>query len=170
MLPNAKFVVMARDGRAVVASMLASGFDQEWATCFESACRTWAHYVNAGLELQASFSERVIMVKHHDLVRDPYAECARILEFLGAGEEPGPADFLAGTRLNSSFAAQGPSEVEDMTSSKRSELLRAPVPRWSAAEERLFWAVGGDAMAALGFSREEPPGTGVRGAGYDSQA
>jgi hypothetical protein len=116
MLPNASFMHMARDVRAVVDSMLKPGFGEDWSTDFEAACSTWEHYVAAGLELQAAFRERVITVKHHDLVRDLYAECSRILRFLGADEEPGPAEFVASTRINSSLAVQGPGQAETISS------------------------------------------------------
>lgn len=147
LMPNLQFLHLVRDGRDVVASMLASGFPEDWSVDFEAACRTWAHFAQMGLEFEAAFPQRVLRVSHGALVRDTAGECARMLEFLGVDHEDGPASFLASQRINSSYDNQSPEDIRAVKSTAR--LKRSGWMAWDQAQLNRFWEIAGDAMRAL---------------------
>ena len=84
LFPRASFVHIVRDGRAVVNSMIQSGFDAKWASDFNLACETWTHFVRTGSRFERQCRERVLRVRHEQLVADPEGELRRVFDFLGA--------------------------------------------------------------------------------------
>lgn len=153
MFPGAQFVVLLRDGRSVVRSML--GFrkmvetahggpvpDAEmpaWTVSFERACRTWAQYTTSALDLQEKRSRRCIVVRNEQLGERPGPELGRLLAFLGLPDHPGPTEVFAGPRINSSFGNDA-----------------SPDASWSGldAEQReTFARFAGEAMDRAGYRR-----------------
>jgi Sulfotransferase family len=162
MFPGAFFLHLVRDGRRVVRSML--GFresierekgpvpDSEmppWTRDFEAACDSWANHVEIVLRFEAANPGRCLTTRNEDLVVDPVAAMARVLDFLGAARHDGPANFLATQRINSSFEdeSQQPSEADwdDWTPEQRETFARVAGPTLVAAgyatgEELEAWA------------------------------
>jgi sulfotransferase family protein len=144
MFPYARFVHVVRDGRAVVCSMLESGFTEPWASDFDAACETWAHYAREGAALQRARPDRVLTVRNEALPD----ECARILEFLRVPSHPGPRTFLATTRVNSSY---GNVKAGDIKRPKPADAPRRSWESWDAERNSRFDAIAGDAMRELGY-------------------
>src|SRR5829696_4648598 len=77
--PDARVVVLVRDGRDVALSLkrMPFGPNNAWA-----AAQWWARGVRAGLAAQARHPRAVATVRYEDVVRAPATEVARICEFL----------------------------------------------------------------------------------------
>lgn len=78
--PDSQFIVLVRDGRAVVRSRLEH---PEWRDNLYSAARKWRHDIQAGLKLMEQTGDRSIEVRYESLVLEPQATIHRILDFLG---------------------------------------------------------------------------------------
>lgn len=154
MFPGAYFVHIIRDGRLVVRSM--GGFLRmlerlwgsvpaaevpDWMSDFSSRCETWAGYVSTALEFERSTPDRCVAVRNEDLLADPRAALAPILDFIGASANDGPADYLAASRINSSFRGEDP-ELQD------------EVIDWPEEQRRTFAEVAGPVMIAAGYLTE----------------
>lgn len=152
MFPSARFLHVARDGRQVVASMLASGFDEPWAHDPTLAWETWVAFVKAGLELEEMYSGRVMRVLQQRMREEPRELMAEVLSFLGCEYHDGPASFLMNKTINSSFSrpdqeANAPTprapeppeslaqEVERLTALLGSPVARVPLSRGAGSQE-----------------------------------
>ncbi|EGV18145.1 sulfotransferase family protein [Thiocapsa marina] len=111
LLPDARFLHLVRDGRAVVDSMLHSGFTSPWARSFATACATWRHFVVKGLEAEKMLGDRILRVSHARLLSEPQTMLEEVLSFLGQPQHPGPAAFIAGSRINSSYDNERPGDI-----------------------------------------------------------
>jgi hypothetical protein len=86
LLPDARFINIIRDGRDVVASLLAASrtWGQEWSTHYAfSAARVWSKYIQraeSGRKLVPK--ENFLDVRYEDLVRDPASELRSLGAFL----------------------------------------------------------------------------------------
>jgi hypothetical protein len=156
MFPAARFVHLVRDGRAVVNSMVNSGFDIDWARDFERACFTWAHYVRKGIDFEAVHPERVIRVPHGELLSDTGRVCREILEFLGEPDCESVSRFLTDGRINSSYDNIDPNDIRVVKSTER--LKESPWDRWDATRRAAFARVAGDAMRMAGHEFTSEPG------------
>lgn len=144
LFPTARFLHLVRDGRAVVSSMLRSGFSQPWAHDFEEACRTWAFYVFQGREAQKALGERMLTLWHGWIVEDTAHTCEVILRFLKEPPHPGPERFLRTQRVNSSYDAES---REDMKRPKDPARLRErPWETWPPEWKESFGALAGEAL------------------------
>lgn len=135
MFPSARFIHIVRDGREVVESMLASGFDLLAARDFAAACEYWRGLVACGLEAEQAHADRVLQVRHARMTEDPSGFIAEVLAFLGAGASDAPAEFLRGNVINSSFAGAtaGPAGVS----------ARDRVVRWDSGKRRTYERIAG---------------------------
>jgi hypothetical protein len=155
MFPGARFLHILRDGRRVVHSMANFGAlhaQQElpwWAVDFRKACKTWARFTTAALEFEAANPQRCLMVRNEDLVADPEAGFRRVLGFIDAAQHPAPAEYFAGHRLNSSFAAT------DEGSGAAARTLTDPWAGWDDERRGIFTRVAGPTLLALGMARPE---------------
>lgn len=138
MFPSARFVFLVRDPRDVVHSLrnFVNPMDHG------EACRTWRMFTEAGLAFRRSAAgRRLLLVRYDDLVADPAAGCAEILEFCELEPDPGPAEFIGGPRINSSFGGSG---------------ARTPGwHSWTDAELDAFQALVGDLVVTLGFEERD---------------
>ena len=148
LFPRAAFLHIVRDGRAVVCSMLKSGFNTDWAKDFKTACDTWNHYVERGVAFEKENPERVLRVQHRELIESTQEVCQRILAFIGVAHSDSVAAFLRDHRINSSYDNQKP---EDIRSRKDPSSLRSqPWKSWTPEEHRIFEAHSGDSLRAIG--------------------
>lgn len=156
LFPSARFVHIVRDGRAVVNSMLHSGFDEPFAKDFDEACRTWAFYIEKGVTAQKLLGNRMYTVLHQWILDDPVTTCSEILRFLGEPYHPGPATFLSTAKINSSYGA---TSREDMKNPKDPRTLREPVwETWSPEKLKRFEEIAGRAMGLLAQFENRLPG------------
>ena len=149
LFPNATLLHIVRDGREVVNSMVASGFDTEWATDFAAACRAWAHYAMLGHEVAQSHPERVLEVRHDDLVADPEAEMARVFAFLGEKPSNRSIELIARGRINSSYGNVEPGDIKLPKNPASSP--KRPWESWTPSQTTTFTKLAGEAMTILGF-------------------
>ena len=87
--PEARFLVLVRDGRDVALSLLKVPFgaNNVWA-----AARSWAGAIRHGRDAARRYPDRVLTVRYEDLVTLPAEEVPRICGFLGLEYDP---DMLA---------------------------------------------------------------------------
>ena len=150
LLPDARFLHLVRDGRAVVSSMLGSGFPSPWSRSFRKACDTWCHFILRGIEAEEVLGERILRVPHARLLDEPEAMLAEVLRFLGLPQHSGPAGFIAGSRINSSYDNDGSEDIRRPkdTSSLREERWRS----WSWLRQRSYARICGTAHRAVGLA------------------
>lgn len=117
MFPDASFLHLVRDGRAVVRSMgqfdrvfdeqqRAAMFSDEipsWTDDVVEACDTWNEWVTRASDFADRRPDRCMQIRNEDLSADPSAGFARIQEFLALTPHPGSARAWSGKRVNSSF-------------------------------------------------------------------
>jgi hypothetical protein len=163
MFPDSQFVHILRDGRRVVTSMAhfaktaANPQDLDtlvkisrypgWAGSFRAACQTWSSYSATALNFEGQFPDRVITVRNEALLERPADGFRELLTFLGLGHEPGPAEFFASYRLNSSF---GPDY------SPPPSLAQRPWDEWSEEWQEIFHEEAGEMMIRAGYSENFP--------------
>jgi hypothetical protein len=149
MFPASRFVHVVRDGRAVVASMLESGFQEAWAKDFRTACKTWVHYVKKGLAFEAAHPDRVLRVRNETMAED----CDRMFDFLDVFRHPAAAAFLKTTRVNSSYGNVRPSDIKvPKTADKRPAV--EPWKRWTDEMHAQFMDIAGHKLRRLGYVSE----------------
>lgn len=149
LFPAASLLHIVRDGRAVVSSMLSSGFDTEWATDFEAACRTWVEYASLGRKAVAGHADRVIEVRHDSLTRKPWDELARVFAFLGERSAQSSVKMILTERINSSY---GNASADDIRTPKDPATAPArPWEAWTAAQQATFAEIAGATMRELGY-------------------
>lgn len=147
--PQAKFIHIIRDGRAVVNSMLASGFPGAEFNDFELACKAWVHYVTKGLAIMRKFPDHVHEVRNENLVSNPEKEFELIYNFLGLEPCSESTIFIRTKRINSSYLNV---EKNDIRKAKDPSLMpKDPWKNWPAKDRKLFIKIAGETMTVLGY-------------------
>ena len=156
LFPSANFLHLVRDGRAVVSSMMSSGFDVHWTSDFAEACRAWVHYVRTGFEAAGTTPDRILEVRHERLVGRPRSELKRIFAFLGEPPSERAVEFIATKRINSSYGNRDAGDIrtpkDPATGPKR------PWDRWTAEERDTFADIAGNTMSELGYEIDDGEG------------
>ena len=150
LFPAASFLHIVRDGRSVVSSMVSSGFDMDWASDFEAACRTWVEYASLGRKAVADHAGRIIEVRHENLSRKPWDELGRVFAFLGERTAHGAIEMILTERVNSSY---GNATADDIRLPK--DPAAAPLRPWEAwtdAQQATFAEIAGETMRELGYA------------------
>ena len=83
--PNAKFIFMIRDGRAVVHSFMKAGSIMGDRSNPVVAAKQWMKTIKVYEELKSQAS--LMVLKYEDLVEDPKSELERVCEHLGVSYE-----------------------------------------------------------------------------------
>jgi hypothetical protein len=123
--PDARFIVLVRDGRDVALSLLRVPFgpNNVWA-----AARFWARGIRLGLEATERHPGRVLTIRYEDVVAEPRSELRRVFQFLGL-------------------------EYDDPMA--RIGIRRDSVASWrrgmSARDQRLFASVAGAELERMGY-------------------
>jgi hypothetical protein len=153
--PDAVFVHIVRDGRAVAASVKPLSWGPNDAL---AAAHWWLENVALGLVAEADLGpERVLRVHYEDLVRDPETVAARIRAFAGlvppAPGEPGAPRTGSATADSSRFVAPTYTRsqhrlVELAPDPARIDAWRADL---SAREVERFESVAETMLAHLGY-------------------
>ena len=149
LFPAASFLHILRDGRAVVNSMVSSGFETDWASDFGLACRTWVHYAQLGHEAVGAHSQRMLEIRHDELTAEPRRQLNRVFEFLGEQPCERSIELISTKRINSSYGNVG---SQDIRSAK--DPTTAPVRpwlAWSTEQKDAFAAIAGETMSKFGY-------------------
>ena len=149
LFPAASFIHIVRDGRAVVNSMVLSGFETNWSSDFATACRTWVHYVSKGRESVRADPTRAIEVRYEALTASPASELTRIFKFLGEQPSEKAVAFISTKRINSSYGNINPGDIrraKDPASSPR-----RPWEEWSLHQKGTFSRIASRSMSKFGY-------------------
>ena len=151
MFPAARFVHIVRDGRAVVRSMLNSGFenlgfDMGWTQDFEEACKAWSVYARTAGAFVRSNRDVAIEITNESLRSDCDATIGRVLEFVGLDFCEDSVRFLSEERINSSF---GPETCAKADPAERAAL--GEWSTWSPAQKAGFDRTCGELRRDLGY-------------------
>lgn len=151
--PEARFVVLVRDGRDVALSVkrVPFGANNAWA-----AAQTWAHGIRLGQEAERRYPEQVLTVRYEDVVADPRPHVARLCEFLGL---PFEEDMLAIERTD---PAKIHKDQADWFTNVWAGINTSAVGKWKTAmssrDQRVFSSVAGAELEALGYEPVEADG------------
>ncbi len=152
LFPDARLVILVRDGRAVLESGIKTF---RWNR--EAAMHRYARAARTILEFdeaRKNSSHSYLIVRYEDLWQDLEEELRRILDFLGL--DPTLYDFQAARRLpvrgSSTIRAQGDEQIHWKPVEKTPEF--DPMSRWRhwsrARHERFNW-VAGRYLTCLGY-------------------
>jgi LPS sulfotransferase NodH len=132
--PNARFIHIIRDGRAVVASMLraSKGWGSSWAPrSAEKAAQMWARNVTTIRAHARNLDARqYLQVHYEDLRRDPHHSLAQLYEWLGLSIEPAQLDAIVESNAleNSHNSTQAFTSIP-MTSQSNFAKINAAYPK-----------------------------------------
>jgi hypothetical protein len=144
MFPEARFIHLVRDGRAVTASLLPLDWGPNNAL---HAAEFWMARCAAGLAMESQLGpERVLRVRYEDLVGDPGPTLRRIASFAGLDYEPGMAE---GTGLQPNRYHEGQHRLVGHPPD------RSRVDGWRQSltprEIEIFEAEAGEFLTTLGY-------------------
>lgn len=148
--PDARFVVLVRDGRDVALSVkrVPFGANNAWA-----AAQTWAHGIRLGREAERNYPEQVLTVRYEDVVADPAPHVARLCEFLGL---PFEDDMLA---IEHTDPAKIHKDQADWFTNVWAGINTSAVGKWQrempARDQHVFSSVAGAELEALGYDAGE---------------
>jgi len=160
--PEARFVIVVRDGRDVALSVMRVPFgaNNVWA-----AARAWAHGIRLGLEAERRHPDQVVTVRYEDLVARPAEEGARVSEFLGLEfhEEMLEIERTDPDKILKEQAGWFTNVWAGINTSAVGKWKREMTP----AQQRLFARVAGPELEAVGYEAGEPASVpGLRTAAY----
>jgi sulfotransferase family protein len=144
--PEARFVVVVRDGRDVALSLLRVPFgpNNAWA-----AGRFWARGIRLGRDAEARHPGRVLTVRYEDVVAGPRDELARIAGFVGV---PWDDEMLAIERTDPSKLV---TEQESWFTNVWAGINASAAGRWrqdmSPRDRAAFESVAGTELERMGY-------------------
>ena len=151
--PDARFVILVRDGRDVGLSVrgLPFGPNNTWA-----AADWWARGIRAGDRAQAEHPRNAITVRYEDLARDPRTHVPPVCEFLGLAFTPEMLELENAdrSRIVEDQRSWFPTLFDGINTDAVNRWEREMSPR----QQRLFAAIAGKELAAHGYP--VPPATG----------
>lgn len=148
--PDARFIVLVRDGRDVALSIMGLPFgpNNVWA-----AARNWATGVRRGQEAERRHPGQVLMLRYEDLASEPKRETERACEFLGLAFDE---EMLAIERTDAAKLAKG---QEGWFTNVWAGINTSAVGKWrrqmTPAQQAVFAAVASDELRALGYETAE---------------
>jgi protein-tyrosine sulfotransferase len=154
--PNSQLIILGRDGRAVVESIV-QGFGWE----YETAIRRWDSAAREILSFRASggpILQRTILVKYEDLYSAPESELQRVLAFLNL--DPTKYDLDQALKLpvrGSSVFGRELDEAERRRLERTEEF--SPLDRaahWGRWKHERFNRLAGESLEALGYHKVAP--------------
>jgi len=144
--PDARFVVLVRDGRDVALSVMNVPFgpNNAWA-----AAHSWVTAIRRGREAAARFPGRVLEIRYEDLVSEPAETVAALCDFLGLDYS---ADMLAIERTDRSKVV---ADQSAWFTNVWGGITTAAVGKWrtelTPRQVGVFEAVAGAELRALGY-------------------
>lgn len=156
LFPEARFLHVVRDGRAVALSLLEQGWGP---SDLLTAAYYWRRHVAAGLAFERAHPSRCLRVSYEELISDPRCVLKELCGFLGISYSEDMLGYMRTTRpgrvgTRSSHLSRGPGLTRDWST------------QMSAAELGAFELVAGASLRALGYERraaDRPPPARIRG-------
>jgi protein-tyrosine sulfotransferase len=149
MCPASKFLHIVRDGRAVVNSMLTSGFKTDWSDDFKTACHTWVRYVTLGQRFALAHPAVSLEVRYENMTTKPDETFENVFTFLGEDFSPKAVQLITTKRINSSY---GNKSAEDIRKAKDPAAApRRPWEQWSSKQTEAFRKIAGTTMDEFGY-------------------
>ena len=150
--PDARFVVLVRDGRDVALSLkrMPFGPNNAWA-----AAQWWARGIRAGRAACRRHPEQVREVRYEDLARRPQEEVPAICAFLGLRYDSAMLALEEADRgkIVPDQASWFPTLFDGISTSAVERWRREMSPR----EQRVFAALAGAELAELGYPVPDRP-------------
>jgi hypothetical protein len=149
--PDAQFIHIIRDGRAVAASYLRAPWGP---TNIVAAAQYWRWNVLQGLKFARRYPDRCVSVRYEDLVADPHSEITRLLEFLQEPFDQRVLNYEQHTQgfvnraIRSQFNLLGKPVSTDRTEQWRRELTPQQVA--------LFEGTAGRLLTRMGYALDNP--------------
>ncbi len=142
LFPDAQFLFMLRDGRAVVQSLRKFVNPVEHA----EACKIWQRFVEAGRAFAGGpHGDAFRFVSYEGAVRETETELRAVFDFIDEPYEAASTEFITSSRpINSSFS--------DETSS--GQKLAPRWAGWTAQERRTFHEIAGETLIEMGFEED----------------
>ena len=181
MFPDAKLILLYRDGRDNVASTVKAGLAERahhslgaklkprlnhlLMRDFAAAARDWSKSVNKILRFDeerrsSDLASRYLIVRYEDVVREPARMAERLFAFMGAACDAEILRAVEGADVvGSSFYGKGGKEdavKPNWTPTKKTEAFQ-PVGRWKAWSPRkkaMFKRLAGDALVRMGYEKD----------------
>lgn len=144
--PDARFVVLVRDGRDVALSVMKVPFgaNNVWA-----AARSWASAIRAGREAARRYPGRVLTVRYEDLVAHPAEEVPKVCAFLALEYSP---DMLA---IEETDRAKVVEDQAEWFTNLWAGITTDAVDKWRTEmtphQQQVFESVAGDELRELGY-------------------
>jgi hypothetical protein len=164
MLPEARFVHVVRDGRAVAASLVRqdwvdpkTGAPVPYTRDLESAAVYWARYLAQVAPQLGAVQGRYLEVRYEGLVRSPRAVMERVLTFLG---EPWHDAVLAHERSDARLPSTEASS-EAVREAVHTRALDAWRSRLAEHELARLEEIIGPVLRQLGYATWAPGSAGV---------
>jgi hypothetical protein len=148
--PDARLIVLVRDGRDVALSIMGLPFgpNNVWA-----AARNWAAGIRRGQEAERRHPDQVLTLRYEDLASEPKREVERACEFLGLAFDEA---MLAIEETDAAKLAMG---QEGWFTSVWAGINTSAVGKWrrqmTPAQQAVFAAVASDELRALGYETPE---------------
>jgi protein-tyrosine sulfotransferase len=155
LFPEAKLIILIRDGRSVVESYVKS-----FSFSYESAIRLWAERARIIIDFQKKneySKENFLIVKYESLVTDNEKEMHKILTFLDL--DKAKYDFESAKKIPVSGSSELKSKGQNMhwePVSKTPDFN--PLNRfanWSISTQNRFNWIAGDLLSMLGYEKME---------------
>ncbi len=145
--PNARFIHIVRDPRAVCLSFLNADFAGNH---IARHIRAWRNSIDRHLRYAERMpDDRYTMVRYEDLVRDPEPEMRRLADFLGLAFDPAMLD--PSKREHKGF---GERQAQHMTNTLK-PVFTSSIDKWKTAMKREHVAMVehalGERMRRLGY-------------------
>ena len=145
--PDARFLILRRDPRAVVASWHRTTWSKRTST---QVSEKWRRYSHAMRRACRSLPGRFLEVRYEELVLDPAAELKAICAFLGTAFDPSMLFYYERDASSPEEGADNELTFEPPNPS-RIDAWRAETP---ARELRRIEAICGHEMVVCGYARE----------------
>ncbi len=144
------FLFVVRNPLDALASLKEVGFEKTLPPDFQWRVNECERFLNAGLEYQAKFSDRSVLLCYEDLVVEPERVLTKTLSPMGLDFESSMlTEFMSGAR------GQG---IEDPKVANTDSVHASSVSRWRAdlepEESQLAITQLGPIMAKLGYAAE----------------
>jgi len=152
LFPQARFVLLLRDSRAVTASLLdaSQGWGSYWAPSgTREAAATWRRYVRVAMKWHGENPDHPFLIsRYEDLVADPEAELARILRFALPEGTDLQLDQTLATHAAEQEAKAKASDVAGFARLRGTEGWRSDLSAW---QKLVVWKETRSLMTRLGY-------------------
>jgi len=163
MFPRARFLHILRDGRAVVNSMIHSGFDKlgmniSWAADFTQACKAWVVHVDKARAFHEANAGKCLEVVYENLSADPESAFGTIFDFLDVEYSPQSAFYVKNIRINSSYDKGFGSVVKRKKKDEKRPSGEQLWAKWDNEKQQCFAEEAAATMRRMGYWRDENAG------------